>query len=96
MKNYEKPFTFPDSLLLQIEECSNDGSFLLFYKDNDGCIIPVLNCPDQTNALALTSSAHNYVTALNNIDVGSLIDMFRQSMNEHLGVEGMDEEDDED
>ena len=93
---YDGPFEFPNQILEQVAECSKDGAFLLFYKDADGMIIPVMNAHDQTNSLALVGFAHNYLTALNNIDVGSLIDMFRQSMNEHLGVEGMDEEDDED
>jgi hypothetical protein len=96
MKNYDKPFNFPENLLRQLEECSSNGAFLLFYKDTDNCIIPVMNCEGQSDALALCSFAHNYLTALNNIDVNSLIDMFRHSINEHMGVDEEGEDDDQD
>lgn len=94
MKKYEKPFEFPSQLLHQVAECSKDGCFFLIYKDDNGGLVPVMHALNQSDALALSSFTQKYLAAMDNVEIQQLVEMFHETINEHLieGDEGLDGE----
>jgi len=73
-------FEFPESLLKQIEECSN-GGFVLFFIDQDKGVEIALSYDSESVLRALISKANGWVngisTVLDDEDEKSIGDFFR-------------------
>jgi hypothetical protein len=70
-------FEFPESTLKQIAEFSSNG-YLLFYTDQYGNIVPVVNFDNQISALSLLAYAKNFCEAINHTEIQSMINDFSE------------------
>ena len=81
--NKKQKFVFPESLLAQVNECSNGGFLLVnFDEDKNPCVY--FQFDDGLSSLAILSYTENWAQAMKNVNKNILTQSLEKSFTEDL------------